>query len=858
MRTPTTQEGNLATIGDYAVCVKLEVDRSGSGDYQELTDFYGSSWVKSVNYSENIDDPVAAFTAVLASEIGDYKLSPFVENSLLNQFGGGYTPVLALGRRIKLYTATVPHMTQPVSADWRLVFDGYVDEVDPVTNDDEITVRARNQGAVVQDLFIETTQVYGADSSPFEAVEDVMQDILDDNLGVGVVTLYTPSSPSWNIMRYAQQREPVLSALRALASQIGWDVRYKWRSGTSQFELTFSDIDRTKSTPDKTYAPGKVLGYSQMSMKMADIRNAVRIVYTPLSTQVRTSVLVTDSTSIANYGRRYFEAAEASSSNIDTSTEANLMANAVLDDLKDPSVNSSVVVPYAYELELGDLLRFEADNRHFDSDIDGAVVAYQHTIGPSGAKSTLQLRGKPAGKFLGWLRMEARGGIAPIGGIDRPDAATSGAVVQTPTGLEITYDDPTASGDLTWKDWAHSECHISTTTGFTPSIATLYAQGKTTKFTISGLAPRTTYYVKIIVVDVYGNRSLASSQVIETMAQFASGTINQEQTKSQLVANPEFAIVDPGVSLTDMPPSSWIPAEFSYMGGAGPTEDPTNTNGWWGSGSNIYYDDSATVTGDKVIVFTSDSYYYYGLLGVDYIPIEGAKNYMDVLCRFYDNNSPDKLSWGLAFYDKDKVYDSYSVITPSGTTGGGGASWKMGRDPFGHWSGSNVRYMRPFVFMGVGSSLTASVDSLYVRRLPYSFAQEDASFAIGGAGTYTMNGWSNGTKGYDYGGIVGATTFTVPEDGSYYIAAQAYSNSTGVGGTDYWYIELYLNGSTVIARSPRSELITAGGVRQDLSVKLDEYAFTAGDTVVVRAYNSYSGGRTLQGCLWAARKLEGF
>jgi hypothetical protein len=848
MRTPTTQESNLAALGDYVVCIKLEIDRSGSGDYQDLTDFLGFDWVKSVQYGENIDDPVAAFTAVLAAEIGDYKLSPFVERSLLNQWSGGYTPALALGRRIKLYTATIPHMSMPTSADWRLVFDGYVDEVDPVTSEDEITVRARNQGAVVQDLFIETTQVYGADTSPFEAVEDVMQDILDDNIGGSAPTLYVPSSPSWNIMRYAQQREPVLSALRALAAQIGWDVRYKWRSGTGQFELTFSDIDRTKSTPDKTYAPGQVLDYSQMSMKMADIRNAVRVVYTPLSTQVRTSVLVTDSTSISNYGRRYFEAAEASSSNVDTSTEANLMANAILADLKDPSVNSSVTVPYSYELELGDLLRLEADHRHFDSDIDGAVVSYQNTIGPRGAKSVLQLRGKPAGKFLGWLRMEARGGVAPIGGIDRPDAATSGAVVQTPTGLQITYDDPTASGDLTWKDWSHSECHVSSTSGFTPSVATLFAQGKTTKFTISGLAPRTTYYIKIIVVDVYGNRSLASSQQVETLPQFAPAAINNEQT-SQLIPNAEFAIQDPGEDIANMPPSGWV--AFDYVSG---DEDPDNSEGWWGSGGEIYYEDSATITGDKVITIDNHSSRWPGLITADYMPIEGGKNYLDIMCRAYNASSPaSNLIYGAKFYDKDRAYDSVHMYAQ--TTYG---SWTMARLRTGFIPPSTARYVRFFVANGGGSGgHTTKVDALYARRLPYAFAALKDSITPT-SGSTVVSGFDDSTNPYyDHGAVFDGQTFTVPDDGAYSFAAQAYSVSTG-SAAFYWYIELLLNGTTVIARSTPSERTSSASIRSDLSVVLPHRALSEGDYVEARVYHNHSSSWPINSIVFTARKLEGY
>lgn len=851
MRAATTQESNLAELGDYAVCVKLEVDRSGSGDYQDLTDFSGYNWVKSVQYSENIDDPVAALNVMLASEIGDFKLSPFAENSLLNQFSGGYTPALSLGRHIKLYTATMPHMMSPTSGDWRLVFDGYLDEVDPVSSDDEITVRARNLGAVVQDLFIETTQVYGADSSPFEAVEDVMQDILDDNLGVGVVTLYTPSSPSWNIMRYAQQREPVLNALRALAAQIGWDVRYKWRSGTSQFELTFVDIDRTKSTPDKTYAPGQVLGYQQMVMRLADVRNAVRVVYTPLSTQDRTSVLVTDSTSIANYGRRYFEAAEASSSNVDTSTEANLMANAILADLKDPSVNSSVVVPYSYEIELGDLLRFEADNRHFDSDLDAAVVAYQHTIGQGIAKTTLQLRGKPAGKFLGWLRMEARAGVAPIGGIERPDAATSGAVVQTPTGLQVTYDDPTAS-DLPWKDWAYSECHISTTSGFTPTIATLYAQGKTTTFTISGLAPRTTYYIKIVVVDVYGNKSLASSQVVETQSQFAVAAIDGGYDAINLVRNGEFCMWDPGVDPADLPPSGWTQARSS---GAVYTDYPNNELGDWGSGSTFYYSSSDTQSGDYVIQIDSYGTLHRYLRNRDWIPIVANRAY-EVVATVKIPATSSNMQVNVTLIGHNQSYAVVGAIAAA-TYSAASGTWVTI-----HKSGtaaSTVRWARLLVFatnLGASGSEPVFVDSVFVRSLPDGFSANNSvtgSMTIPAGTTTTVNVWAWGgsSGGYNNGFVLGSSspssTFTCKDDGTYQFGLSGYGSG---GGGASWYIIFLKNGATTIAQS---QAFTWNGYGQLLLPTVD---LVAGDTVVARIQNTSGAVGYLNNATWAGERLR--
>lgn len=748
MRTPSTQETNLFESSDYVTCIKMEVDRSGSGDYQNMNDFYGYDWLIGVTYKEDVDSPVASMDVTFASRVGEYSLSPYVENSLLNQFGGGYTPALALGRRIKLYAARIPHSMEPVASDWHLVFEGFIDEIDPVSSDDEVIVKARNQGSILQDLFIETTQTYGADASPFEPVEDVMQDVIDDNLGSGVVTLYTPSSPSWNVMRYSQQREPVLDALRNLAAQIGWDVRYKWWAGTGEFRLTFFEIDRTKSTPDRTYTADQILAFRQMTMKIADIRNAVRVVYTPISTQDRTSVLVTDATSIANYGRRYFEAAEASASNIDTSTEANLMANAILADLKDPAINHAITVPYSYETEIGDLYRFTADGVHFDSDLDAAVVGYTHTIKNGRANTQLQLRGKPSGRFLGWLRMEARSGVAPIGAIDRPGTATSGAIVQTPTGIQITYDDPSANMPV--KDWAYSEFHVSKTSGFTPSIATEYGRAKTTTFTFSGLAPRTTYYIKIIVVDSWGNRSLASSQQYTTAPIFVPGTIDYTEDRSQILPNGEFHIWDPGADPTTTPPSGWSPVEYTLSTNLLDV-DEDNSNGWWGSSGQVYFIDSSTFSGDKAIKVNSDTNQIgYGLLCNEYFSVTNIDTLETVAVTLnslaFASGRTVSASYVVEFYNAAKTRLDTVLLTYKSDTG---SDWmqsprpiQIGNYVYNSSLSNTVRWAR-FGVIGFTDTTPSTDYALFDSAHLYRVVPKYTGVASDGSPTISVSSGSN-------------------------------------------------------------------------------------------------------------------
>jgi hypothetical protein len=62
-------------------------------------------------------------------------------------------------------------------------------------------------------------------------------------------------------------------------------------------------------------------------------------------------------------------------------------------------------------------------------------------------------------------------------------------------------------------DWAYTECHLSTASGFTPSSSTLRTSGRQNRFDIMELTPGVRYYAKVVHVDNEGRRSEASQEV---------------------------------------------------------------------------------------------------------------------------------------------------------------------------------------------------------------------------------------------------------------------------------------------------------------------------------------------------------
>jgi len=195
-------------------------------------------------------------------------------------------------------------------------------------------------------------------------VHVVMQQILNDNLGTGTIVLYTPVNPGWMIKKYRQSKVNLLDALNALASQIGYSVRYKYDSTASVWKLTFYCPDRDKTTSDYTFDGNHILNVSNVSLDIAGIRNVIRIYYGLVDEEhpeKRQYVQKTDIDSIALYGRKYMEIAEGSTSHIDEYVEAENLANIALKDLKDPKANIQVEIPFFPFVELGDLYTFKGN-----------------------------------------------------------------------------------------------------------------------------------------------------------------------------------------------------------------------------------------------------------------------------------------------------------------------------------------------------------------------------------------------------------------------------------------------------------------------------------------------------------------
>jgi hypothetical protein len=395
--------------GDRETCALPAIDvavrvlvKDSDGIWQNLSTMGGSDWVVGVRWGGDIDAPVLSGSVMLFRGAGTQSLAPLLAGSELNRNAANiYAPLLDVGRQLMIQTATTPRGIAPTEADYRTPFLGKIDDID--WGKSPITMSVRDLGAVLLDTQMEEERQYGSDSGML--VETVMQQILDDNLGSGAVVLYTPVSPGEALPIGTIDRVSVMEALTTLAAQIGWVVRYK-QDATGAWRLTFFSPDRAKTDPDATIPPSEYLDISSLVIADADVRNVIRVRFVNGATQAEDSVLVSDSGSIAEFGRLY---AEISSIHLQTRAEALVMATAALTDLAEPKATQVVSMLYFWPTELSDLYGWPANAVHYDDDQTFAVVSFQHELTPASKRTTLTVRGSVAGAYKSWLML--RGGL---------------------------------------------------------------------------------------------------------------------------------------------------------------------------------------------------------------------------------------------------------------------------------------------------------------------------------------------------------------------------------------------------------------------------------------------------------------
>lgn len=408
------------------------------------------------------------------------------------------------------------------------------------------------------------------------------------------ISLYVEgANPTWAVHVFFATKDRVLSWCRKLAQQIGYEVSYRWNSGTGDFELTLWTPDRSASTPDVTIGPGIYKDFQRLDIDRSKVRNRIKI--TAMVSGVRTTVVRENAGSKLKYGTRYIEVVEkfgvgsGHSSQIDTVAEMNAFGDVILSDLKDPGVDAVVPGPYRWDLQPADYARFSADDVRFDTDQDLGIVSLTHTFPNIGEpKTVIAVRGKPSGGVNRWLELEGMPGVAAPVDLRSDESPTGTGTTAAASSIVIVFDDPRTMSPAV-DDWAYTRVYTHTSDpGSPPNAAYLVAVGKQTRFEIGGLLPETLYHSRLEHVDEAGNIGLVTGDNQETTQAIGPYHENHDYERGPMNPNSNFGTAT--LPIASNPPDHWEP-----VSGGGDV---------WGAGAGEWWHTSSThKTGRRALVF---------------------------------------------------------------------------------------------------------------------------------------------------------------------------------------------------------------------------------------------------------------
>lgn len=414
MRPHLTAERDLIRGKQLNHFIRVET-QGPRGEWLNLSNLGGVDWVDSVTWRASIDQPVASGSLVIRKRIDGETLAPYMTGDV--DGWGAFSPTVGPGRGLRIGVGIAPKGAASVA--WRPVYIGKIDEIESGGLDDTMRIRHRDIGARLLDALFERDRVYGTDEGV--PLQEVLQQMLDQTVGVGAVQLYVMHDPEFPIfIQRDDNGEPIptvkrgsslLTSMRDLVLQAGCDLRYRWLPDNS-YRLTLYRPDREGLEVSASFDASEWQEVSELTLSDADVRNVIEVAWIDPATGQERVHREQDDDSIREYrGRRYMRLEGDATRHIGTQLTAQGMARAALADLSFPVASQAIRTLLWWPAELGDLYELQPDGVNYQSAIKAAVTAYEHTFANGTGWTTLALRGKPSGARREWIR---RGGPNPL------------------------------------------------------------------------------------------------------------------------------------------------------------------------------------------------------------------------------------------------------------------------------------------------------------------------------------------------------------------------------------------------------------------------------------------------------------
>jgi len=382
-----------------------------SGTWQDL-----SSRVCSINYSDELEADSCSITVSLHNAYGKYvnvtpnvNLDPFDEDSTYNQVGGSYSPLLARYHQCKL------EISKDDGANWYEVFRGYIGpgSVRVTTNvqgDDVVEVSPVDLSFPYKEDHYYDSLIY-KDANATSIMSQMFAD-RGFNQTVSVI-----DSPGYHIEEFRTGETNLWEAQKKLIEPTGYIYRIKWYDGA--FRPCVYDPDRDKTSPDAVFTGD--FRSRQLDVNESEVRTKIIVRYRDRNSGAIRTAQAEDEEAKNKYGipdgsggRKHkvmWYAAQGTGgrySMIDTPGEAQTLANLILHDLKEPSPNVEVQLPYVHPgIEIHDLLSFIGR----DYTVLVGVTSVSWSLSTSNPIGQTTIRGT-ADRIIGqcklWLTHDAR------------------------------------------------------------------------------------------------------------------------------------------------------------------------------------------------------------------------------------------------------------------------------------------------------------------------------------------------------------------------------------------------------------------------------------------------------------------
>jgi len=420
-RSATSTELTVLGLASRSIKIDTVEIQNIDGTWKALTNLSGTGFsnldfVIRGSITDDSDAPTWTGSIELAKSLvaasgASISIAPLVESSPANvDDSSAYAPLIDGMRRIRCYGTTA--RLDGTDSSQHKMFDGYVVAVSMKKT---ITLQIADLGHKLLTKQVEDERVYGSDAG--DAMETVMQQILDDNLGTGAVTLVVDAAivtAGVKLKKFNFQRPRLLTGLRDLAiNTIGANVRYMWNS-SDDMELRLFLPPRGNTTPDFTFSADNYDADPDFDINTDDVRNKGRCYFRDQQKKVVSYVAADVPDSITRYTERYFEFKEAATSQIDTPAEAKTFLDTALADLAFPKAEKRFTTLFAWAFHVYDLFELVANGDQYTTNQLQAVQRITHTWGKAKeTRTAFETRGTVAGFTKNWIIREGEGPKAP-------------------------------------------------------------------------------------------------------------------------------------------------------------------------------------------------------------------------------------------------------------------------------------------------------------------------------------------------------------------------------------------------------------------------------------------------------------